>query len=256
MKNQSSKEAIERRLLEHIQAREQISRAFVHFSLTREGAEPSRVSFRVWIDGSNHRCDRYGQFPSGRVDQTQIVTEAYSYFRDRVDGAEQMLDGQQNDGLCSIPDIRKIGLVPSSVESLCTCSFRTSLFPEDAIDCQMFSGREIPHPYFLITRKTRQASLFTTQFSLLKECDYCPGIIVDRSVETNDDKLTIETTLNNQWAKFDGLWFPRQTDLSEVVVDPSGSTAELPPRTERFDLHYAAFANAVLYPQIFDREHV
>jgi hypothetical protein len=254
-KSQSTKEAIERRLLEHIQAREHITRAFVHFSLTREGTEPSRVSYRVWVDGNNRRCDRYGQFPSGRVDQTQIVTEAYSYFRDRVDGTEQMLEGQQNDGLCSIPDLRKIGLVPASVESLSTYSFRSSLLPEDAIDTQMFSGREILHPYFLITRKPLHASQFTTQFSLLKECDYCPGTIVDRSVGTNDDKLTIETTLNNQWAKIDGLWFPRLAQLSYVEVDPSGISIEHEPQTERFELHYAAFVNAAVYGQIFDRDH-
>ena len=219
-------EDVRTHLEEVAKQREQLNNAHVTFNLTSEGKHPSRRRYEIWLDGRNRRANCRGISSGGVTDYRMILTPTLSWFDDQKSGDSSLSrrDPREPVGwgnLGTVVDIRKVGLVNWTVESVSSHDFLEDLLPnnarqvliETAIDKE---GRPYTRVRMTVEYDNEHAKDAWTEFHLSPQQGNYPTYIASGWTdnvreEDGQPKIYIVSQVTD-WKLVDGTRFPSKVE--------------------------------------------
>ena len=250
-------EQVQDRVAEIVKEHEAIANAEVDFKLESDGKNTSKRHYHVWLNDRHRRADCRGVSGDAAEDYTHIVTPTFSWYDDQLDKSKLQLDLRDPKDpvgwgtLGCIVDVRKVGLVNWSIESIDTYEFDHDLLPKDRTETLVETGDDEGAPITIAKHrlKSTDATERWTEYWLSPAHGNYPIYIANGWTEPGNPTFKNIVSQRTQWDFLDGIWFPRSVKhhyLSEHRKLDETST---------FTLIGARF-NVLPFPNVFDLSKV
>ena len=209
-------EEVEARVESIVKEREAILNADVDFKLDYVGNHTSKRRYHVWLNDLNRRSDCRGVSSDGTEDYSTIVTPTFGWFDDHQDKTKSQFyrrDPKDPVGwgtLGCIVDIRKVGLINWSIESIDTHEFDEDLLLKDRIGTDVETGtyEGIPITIVKLKRKPDGVAESWTEYWLSPAQGNYPIYIANGWTESENSAEKYIVSQRAQWKFIDGIWFP------------------------------------------------
>lgn len=212
----TTREEVEARIESIVKEREAIINADVDFKLDYAGNHTSKRRYHVWLNDLNRRSDCRGVSSDGTEDYSTIVTPTFGWFDDRQDKTKSQFNRRDPKDpvgwgtLGCIVDVRKIGLVNWSIESIDTHEFDEDLLPKDCTETDVETGdyEGIPITIVKLKRKPDGVAESWTEYWLSPAHGNYPIYIASGWKESENSTEEYIVSQRTQWKFIDGIWFP------------------------------------------------
>lgn len=205
---------VEQHVKRLLQDRKNLDHFYVDFKLTGKsvnGGESYSSRYRVWHHDGDWRGDSTMAHPL--ANRVQLDTSRHCYFLDRLSKKTLFQEGRNRPSLGSIPDFRRVGLIPWSTESLDQFPFENALLHEHHGPLQLRDSEVKGLFKYSYHRNKPEPKLesSTVEVWLDSAHDNYPAKIVSTWID-KDGAGNGRMELNTQW-KWDGeSWYPAVTD--------------------------------------------
>lgn len=249
----TTREEVETHVASIVKERQKLLNANVEFNLEHIGGYASKRRYHVWLNDLNKRTDCRGVSGDVTQDYSTIVTPTFDWFEDRQDKSNSQFNNRAPKDtvgwgtLGCIIDVRKIGLINGSIESLQSHDFDEDMLPKDRIETQVETGDHEGTPITIvkIKRKTDKSVDFWSEYWLSPSQGNYPIYIASRWTAIENPEEKFHVTQHNQWKLIDGIWFP--TSIKHRFQCETKNMDN----TSNFEL-IAAQLNHQPFPNVFD----
>ena len=250
-------EEVETHLRKVFEERKLLTNADVEFRLISDGDYSYNRRYHVWLNGENRRADSKGVSNNGRSDQTQILTPRYSFFEDRVDGEPQYSARDSKNakkpvgwnGVSSVPDLRKFGLIAWNVESIQNHPWGKNLLNKVRHDVRVETGKHDGHPITIVKSMNKYDNEHgkfegRNEYWLSPAHGNLPIYLETRTKLPDAEKRVVVMKQHVQWKQFDSVWFPQKIEYIYQITGKQDNKTTLDVTAARF--------NQSPFPNVFD----
>jgi hypothetical protein len=249
----TTREEVEARIESIVKEREAILNADVDFKLDYAGNHTSKRRYHVWLNDLNRRSDCRGVSSDGTEDYSTIVTPTFDWFDDHQDKSNSQFNRRDPKNpvgwgtLGCIVDVRKIGLVNWSIESIDTHDFDEDLLPKDRAETHVETAdyQGAPITIVKLEQKTDGFAESWTEYWLSPAQGNYPIYIANGWTELDNSAEKYIVSQRTEWKLIDGIWFPTSVEHRYLCeyrnMDDIGT----------FELVAAKF-NVNSFPNVFD----
>ncbi|TWU56737.1 Serine/threonine-protein kinase PknB [Rubripirellula tenax] len=268
-------EEVETHIASLVKKREKIVNADVELKLKHSGSYVSQRRYHVWLNGNNRRADCRGISSDGTEHYTHIITPTFSWYGDHQDSDNSQLNRRDPKDpvgwgtLGCVIDVRKIGLVNWSIESLSSHRFDDDLLPDGYTNPRVETGEHEGNPITIVKmdRASEKTARAWTEFWLSPAHGNFPVYIANGWTQKEDLGKKYVISQHTDWKLIDGIWFPTRVkhryQCENSKIDNTGTyeliAAELgvAPAPEVFDpLEVKHAPNNPPPPEFMDAETV
>lgn len=212
----TTEEDVEEHIRNLVANRQSIGNSEVQLKITHSGSNPFTRRYHVWLNGNQRRSDCVGIHSNGRSKYTHIVTPQFNWYGDALDPS--LSQYSQSDPtepvgwgtLGCILDLKKIGMVNWSVESLDSHAFDQDLWPEGRENVEVTIGEHDGRKVTVVKIKRRNERTADpwVEIRLDPSQGNYPVYLAKGWTDANDDEKKYVVTLQTDWLVRGKYWYP------------------------------------------------
>lgn len=216
----SSFSEVEANVARIVEERKQIRNGSVQLRLRSSGDYVSDRRYDIWFEGNQKRSDCRGVSQDGSEHYTHIVTPNFGFYEDHYDKSNSQFNPRDPEdavpwgNIGCIPNIRKIGMINWTVESVDNFAIAKHLLPDGRNNIRVETGEQEGQQITIVKmdRDLESVDDAWTEYWLSPAQGNYPIYIASGWTDKDSAERKYVISQRTNWKLIDGVWFPQNID--------------------------------------------